>query len=82
MTKEDIARINALAAKSRTPSGLTPEEKAEQAKLRAAYIAAMKQSLQVQLDNTVLVDENGNETPLRPKSSTDEADAGKDKSKI
>ena len=34
MTDEKIARINALAKKSRTPEGLTAEEKAEQASLR------------------------------------------------
>lgn len=45
MTDEKIARINALAKKSRTPEGLTAEEKAEQASLRREYIDAMKGSL-------------------------------------
>ena len=40
MTDEKIARINALAKKSRTPEGLTAEEKAEQASLRREYIDA------------------------------------------
>ena len=53
MTDEKIARINALAKKSRTPEGLTAEEKAEQASLRREYIDAMKGSLKKQLDNTV-----------------------------
>ncbi|MBR5295199.1 MAG: DUF896 domain-containing protein, partial [Clostridia bacterium] len=38
MTKEKIDRINALARKSKTPEGLTPAEKEEQAALRKEYI--------------------------------------------
>ena len=55
MTEEKIRRISELAKKSRTPEGLTEEEKAEQAGLRAEYVAAMKQSLRSQLDSTVIV---------------------------
>ena len=46
ITDEKIARINALAQKSRTPEGLTEAEKAEQAALRREYVDAVKQSLQ------------------------------------
>ncbi|MEG1068597.1 MAG: DUF896 domain-containing protein [Ruthenibacterium sp.] len=67
MTPENIIRINALAAKSRTPEGLSDEEKAEQASLRQEYIASMKASLQTQLEHTVIVDENGTRTPLEKK---------------
>ena len=67
MTDEKIARINALAKKSRTPEGLTAEENAEQAPLRREYIDAMKGSLKKQLDNTVVVDANGNRMPLKQK---------------
>ena len=67
MTDEKIARINALAKKSRTPEGLTAEEKAEQASLRREYIDAMQGSLKKQLDNTVVVDGNGNRMPLKQK---------------
>lgn len=67
MTDEKIARINALAKKSRTPEGLTAEEKEEQASLRREYIDAMKGSLKKQLDNTVVVDANGNRMPLKQK---------------
>ena len=67
MTDEKIARINALAKKSRTPEGLTAEEKAEQASLRKEYIDAMKSSLKSRLDNTVVVDVNGNRMPLKQK---------------
>ena len=41
MTKEKIARLNALAQKSRS-QGLTEQEKAEQASLRREYIDALK----------------------------------------
>lgn len=66
MDEKRIARINELAAKSRT-EGLTEEEKTEQAQLRAEYIAAYKQSLIGHLENVRIVDEKGNKTPLRKK---------------
>lgn len=69
MTDERIRRINELAQKSRTPAGLTEEEKAEQAALRREYIDAMKNSLRSQLDATVVVDVNGNHMPLKRKNS-------------
>lgn len=51
MDKEKIERINFLAKKSKTAEGLTAEEKEEQAKLRAEYIASFRASLKAQLDN-------------------------------
>ncbi len=63
----DVDRINFLAKKSRT-EGLTPEEAEEQAKLRREYIDAYKASLTAQLDSIVVVDENGNKRPLKPKN--------------
>ena len=39
----------------------------EQQALRAEYIAAYRRNLRAQLDNMVLVDENGNERPLKKK---------------
>ena len=59
-------RINELAKKAREV-GLTEEEKAEQAKLRQEWIAAFRQNMISQLDNTYIVDEEGNEKPLRMK---------------
>ena len=44
MTEEKIARINALAKKSKT-TGLTEAEKAEQQALRQEYLADIKASL-------------------------------------
>ena len=59
ITQEQLDRINALARKSRTPEGLTPAEREEQAQLRQAYVAAVKASLTAQLDNTYLVEPDG-----------------------
>ena len=66
MEQAKIDRINVLARKSRT-EGLTEEEKAEQAVLRREYIDAVKGSLVAQLENTYLVDENGNKKKLERK---------------
>lgn len=59
MEQSKIDRINFLAKKSRTEE-LTPEEKEEQASLRREYIDSFKRSLVGQLENTYIVDENGN----------------------
>ncbi len=67
MTEEKIARINALARKSRTPQGLTQEEKAEQAALRQEYIEAVRQNLQAQLDHTTIVEPDGTRRKLKRK---------------
>lgn len=67
MTEERIARINELAKKSREV-GLSEAEKAEQAALRAEYIESYTRSLRAQLDNTYIVDEQGNKTKLKKKN--------------
>ena len=59
-----IARINELAKKAKT-EGLTPEELTERDKLRRIYIDSVKANLIGQLDNTYLVDQKGNKTPLK-----------------
>ncbi|MCI2047804.1 MAG: DUF896 domain-containing protein [Faecalibacterium sp.] len=59
MTKEKIARINALAAKSRQPAGLTAAEKAEQQALRQEYLAEIRTNLQSQLDHTSIQEPDG-----------------------
>ena len=63
---EVIARINELAAKNKT-EGLTPEELAERDKLRRIYIDSVKANLIGQLENTYIVDQKGNKTPLKKK---------------
>lgn len=67
ITQEKIDRINALARKSKTPEGLTPEEIAERDALRQEYVAAVKASLTGQLDHTVIQTPDGKHHPLRKK---------------
>jgi uncharacterized protein YnzC (UPF0291/DUF896 family) len=64
MEKTKIDRINVLARKARA-EGLSPEETAERDALRKEYLAAVRASLTAQLDNTWIVDEQGNKRPLR-----------------
>jgi len=63
MEQSKIARINELAKKE----VLTEEEKEEQKSLRKEYIEEFKNSLKSQLDNTYIVDENGNKEKLKKK---------------
>ena len=58
MKQEQIERINELARKSKT-TGLTPEEKEEQRKLRAEYIASVRMNLRTQLDNINIQEKDG-----------------------
>ena len=67
ITKEQIARINELARKSKAPGGLTEEERWEQADLRRRYIDSVKANLVGQLDNTYVVDGQGNKRTLEKK---------------
>lgn len=64
MEQSRIDRINALAKKAKA-EGLTPEEEAERAQLRQEYVAAVRANLRAQLDNTWIVDEQGNKRKLR-----------------
>ena len=64
MKQEQIDRINELARKAR-PVGLTPDEEKERAVLRRAYIDAVLGDLKSQLDNTYIVDEQGNKRKLK-----------------
>lgn len=68
MTQEKINRINELAKKSKT-TGLTEEEKEEQAVLRREYIDSFKASLVSQLENTYIVDEKGNKKKVEKKKN-------------
>jgi len=62
-----IQRINELARKSKTPSGLTEQEKAEQKILRQEYIASYKRNLVSHLESIYIVDENGNKHKVEKK---------------
>ena len=65
ITQADIDRINALARKSRTPEGLTVEEKAEQMELRRRYVEAVRENLTAQLDSTVIQYPDGTRKKLK-----------------
>lgn len=56
---EVIARINVLAAKAKTPEGLTPEELEERARLRRIYIDSVVGNLKGELENTSIVYPDG-----------------------
>ena len=64
--EEKIKRINELYHKSQA-EGLTPEEKEEQAKLRAEYIANVRANLRGQLDNISIKEKDGYITNLGEK---------------
>jgi uncharacterized protein YnzC (UPF0291/DUF896 family) len=53
-----IARINELYRKSQN-EGLSEEEKAEQARLRSEYVAAIRQNLRGTIENVSLVNPDG-----------------------
>ena len=57
-------RINELAKKAKT-SGLTDAEKEEQTALRNEYRAGFLKNLRGQLDNTYIMDADGNKRKLK-----------------
>ncbi|MDE3838615.1 hypothetical protein C0966_04315 [Bacillus methanolicus] len=67
LSKELIARINALANKAKT-SGLTEEEAKEQSKLRRQYLESFRSSMLATLKGVTIVDPLGNDvTPEKLK---------------
>lgn len=67
MEQKKIDRINELAKKAKTPEGLTAEELEERAALRQEYLNSVMGNLRRELDNTWIVDENGNKRKLAPR---------------
>ena len=61
-----INRINELARKAKA-EGLTPEEKAEQQRLRKEFLAVFRMNLQTQLDNIDIEEADGSITNLGEK---------------
>jgi uncharacterized protein YnzC (UPF0291/DUF896 family) len=61
MDEQRIARINELYHKSQK-EGLTEEEKQEQAKLRADYVAAIRRNLRGTLEQVSFVNPDGSVT--------------------
>lgn len=62
-----VKRINELSKKSRTV-GLTEEELVEQKNLRKEYIKMFRNGLKNTLNNTYIVDEEGNKKKLIKKN--------------
>ena len=63
ISKETISRINELARKSKT-TGLSPEEKEEQARLRREYIQAFHNNLRNSLNQISIQNPDGTITDL------------------
>ncbi len=61
-----LKRINELANKAKT-TGLSPEEKQEQARLRQEYLGRFRQNFASVLDNTVIMQPDGTKTPVKRK---------------
>jgi uncharacterized protein YnzC (UPF0291/DUF896 family) len=59
-----IERLNDLAKKAKTDT-LTSSELVEREQLRKEYIGAFRSNLKATLDNTVIVDKDGNRRSLR-----------------
>ena len=75
MEQAKIDRINELARKAKSEEGLTPAEMVERDLLRQEYIAAYRDNLIAQLENTYIVEPDGTKhklgkrprlTPRRP----------------
>ena len=64
MEKQKVERINYLAKESKIRE-LTAEEKAEQAALRAEYVAEIRASFGATLDNTVIKRPDGSIEKLK-----------------
>lgn len=75
ITQEKIDRINFLARKSKS-EGLTSEEALEQKKLRAEYVAAFRQSLETQLESTIIVRPDGTQERISRKKNSKSKSGG------
>ena len=70
MDEKKIARINELAHKAKA-EGLTEEETAERDALRQEYLNAVMANARSVLENTYIVDEQGNKRKLKGKGEQD-----------
>ena len=66
MENKYLKRVNELATIAKTRP-LTPEEEAERQEVRKLYMAEWRKGFVQVLDNTYLVDEQGNKTKLKKK---------------
>jgi len=69
MTKEEIARINELAKKSRE-EGLSDQEKDEQRALRQQYLKEFRGNFEAVLQGIKVQEEDGSVHPLTKKPSS------------
>ncbi len=67
MVQEKVNRINELAHKSKTPEGLTEEEKKEQKELREEYIRDYRAQFTGILDNTYIQRPDGSKEKIERK---------------
>ena len=56
----NIERINELAKKKKE-QGLTEKEKKEQEKLRKEYLRSFREGFKKQIENTIVIDPEGND---------------------
>ncbi|WP_436853777.1 DUF896 domain-containing protein [Staphylococcus caeli] len=75
----DLERINELAKKKKE-QGLTEKEAKEQTKLREAYLKSFRKKFKQQIENTRVIDPEGNDvTPDKVKNILDaKEEEGKD----
>ncbi|AID01278.1 hypothetical protein BE24_04000 [Staphylococcus xylosus] len=67
----DLQRINELAKKKKE-KGLTKKEAKEQSKLRKAYLDSFREKFKQQIENTRVIDPEGNDvTPDKVKNILD-----------
>lgn len=67
----DLQRINKLAKKKKE-KGLTEKEAKEQSKLRKAYLDSFREKFKQQIENTRVIDPEGNDvTPDKVKNILD-----------
>lgn len=62
-----LPRLNELAAKAKTPEGLTAEEAEERDKLRKIYLKAFRANFAQQLENTYVQTPDGKKHKLQKK---------------
>lgn len=65
MNEDNIKRINELYHKSKSPVGLTEEEKEEQQRLRKEYVLSVRNNLRGQLNNITIVNPDGSRKELK-----------------
>ena len=75
MDPAKIARINELARKSRQAPGLNEQDKAEQAQLRAEYLASFRRNLEEQLNSITIQEPDGTRHKLTPADDADHTSA-------